>query len=185
MRRNVINLPYQNTLYRTIQVPINQLEKLKKKDTIQKYDLIWISEVQDPYINKVLYYCKKTNTLKIPSTLALVTDIYYDDADCIWTLLVNDRLLFNDHNPPQLCHTVGVHISDVVANHTQFLRKNRAASIIQKYYKRYYFTRNLMAKRIQRTYIQHYWNPTNPNMIQRLNKDYHTLCTELSSCQVP
>ena len=185
MRRTVINLPYQNTLYRSIQVPLNQLEQLKKTNAIQKYDLIWISEVEDPYLNILNYLCPKTNTLKIPSTLALVTEVYYDDIDCIWVLLVNDRILFNDHNPTQLCHTVCVHISDVVANYTQELRRIRAASIIQKYYRRYYFTRKMMAKRIQRKYIQHYWNPMNPNMKKRLEKDFQDFCIEIPSCHVP
>ena len=182
MRRSVINIPYQNNIHRSVQVPVDQLERLKKSNAIQKHDLIWISETQDAYLEWSKYYCMDTNTLNIPSTLALVTEVYYDDVGCIWTLLVNDRVYFDDYN---VLYTVGVHISDVVANHTHELRKIKAASIIQKYYKRHYFTRNLMAKRIQRTYIQHYWNPTNPNMIQRLNKEYHSLCTELLSCHVP
>jgi len=173
MRRSVVNVPYQNTLHRTIQVPINQNEKLKQQESIQKYDLIWISDTENPFINNS-NYCTDRNTLEIPCTLALVSDIYYDDRDCIWVLLVNDRILFN--SIPSLVSTISVHISDVVSNHTEYLRKTKAASIIQKHYKRHYFTRNLMAKRIQRAYIRHYWNPNNPNMIQRLMDDYRELC---------
>lgn len=182
MRRSVINIPYQNNINMSIQVPVNQLEQLKKPNAIQKYDLIWVSEIQDPYLERSKYYCKNTNTLHIPSTLALVTEVYYDDMNCIWTLLVNDRVYFNDYN---VLYTVGIHISDVVANHTEYLRKTKAAAVIQKHYRRHYFTRNLMAKRIQQKYIQYYWNPNNPNMIQRLKQSYQQLCEEISSCQVP
>ncbi len=181
MRRSLINIPYQNTVHRIIEVPKNQLEQLKCKQAIQKYDLIWLSEVQDPY-EQYTYYDTRTQSWKIPSTLALVTDIYYDDIDCIWTLLVNDRVLFNDY---LALYTLGVHISDVVANHTEYLRKTKAAAIIQKHYKRHYFTRTLMAKRIQRFYIQYYWNPKNPNMIQRLKHSYQQFCEEIPFCQVP
>lgn len=174
MRRSIINIPYENSLHRKIQVPLNQTEQLKKSNAIQKYDLIWMSDNENPFINNSNYYCSDTNTLKIPSTLALVSDIYYDDRDCIWVLLVNDRILFN--SIPSLVSTVSVHITDVVANHTEYLRKTKAAVMIQKHYKRHYFTRNLMAKRIQRAYIRHYWNPRNPNMIKRLTNDYQQLC---------
>ena len=184
MRRSVINIPYQNTVHRVLEVPKNQLEILKCNKAIQKYDLIWLSEVQDPY-DQPNYYDTESHTWKIPSTLALVTDIYYDDMNSIWTLLVNDRVLFNDY---RVLYTVGVHISDVVANHSEYLRKTKAAAIIQKHYKRHYFTRNLMAKRIQRNYIQHYWNPNNPNMIQRLQTEYQSFCKDIDSVafrQVP
>lgn len=177
MRRSVVNIPYENSLHRVIKVPLNHTEELRKTNAIQKYDLIWISDTENPFINNNDYRYLDTNTLKIPATLALVSDIYYDDRDCIWVLLVNDRIIFN--SIPSLVSTISVHISDVVANHTEFLRKTNAALIIQKHYKRYYFTRNLMAKRIQRAYIRHYWNPKNPNMIQRLMNDYQELCVNI------
>lgn len=173
MRRSVINVPYQNSIHRIIEVPKNQPERLKCMHSIKKYDLIWISDFENPYMDDTYYY-PDTNTFKIPATLGLVNDIYYDDKDFIWVLLVNDRIIFN--NIPSLISTISVHISDVVENHTEYLRKTNAARIIQKYYKRHYFTRKLMAKRIQRVYIQHYWHPDNPNMIQRLQKHYQELC---------
>uniref|UniRef100_A0A6C0CRJ9 Uncharacterized protein n=1 Tax=viral metagenome TaxID=1070528 RepID=A0A6C0CRJ9_9ZZZZ len=176
MRRSIINIPYQNTVHRILEVPKNQLERLKSKQAIQKYDLIWLSEIQDPY-EQLTYYDSNSQIWKIPSTLALVTDIYYDDTNCIWTLLVNDRVLFNDY---KVLYTVGVYISDVVANHSEYLRKTKAAATIQKYYKRHYFTRNLMAKRIQRIYIQHYWNPNNPNMLERLQNEYQMFYMEIN-----
>ena len=94
---------------------------------------------------------------------------------------MNYRTIFNDYIA---LYTVGIYISDVVANHSEYLRKTKAAAaaaVVQKYYKQYYFTRNLMAKRIQRLYIQHYWNPENPNMIQRLQKEYQIFCIEIKS----
>jgi len=181
MRKILINnnIPYENTLRRVLEVPKNQLEQLKCNKAIQKHDLIWISEAQDPY-EQNNYYDVDSQKWRIPSTLALVTDVYYDNNYSICTLLVNDKLLFSESGYSAL-YTIGVHISDVVENHTEYLRKTKAAVIIQKHYKRHYFTRTLMAKRIQQFYIKHYWNPKNPNMIQRLQNEYKSLCKQMDS----
>jgi len=139
---------------------------------LHKDDLVWVSCVQNPFGMENYYLMNNHGVWEIPCELCRIDEVYVDIYGHIWGVSVFDA---NNKN-----ESIGLHIEDIIQNHTYNLwnkKIHKSYDIITSYYKIRYNIRKIMANRIQRQYIQYYWNPTNPNMQQRLLNDYNELIT--------
>ena len=138
--------------------------------SLNKDDLIWVSCVQTPFAPENNHLINDYGAWEIPCELCRVDEVYYDDNGVIWGVSIFDK-----NNKTE---SVGLHISDIIENHTYNTwsqKMYQSYNIIASHYKVRYMIRKIMANRIKRQYIRHYWNPENPNMHQRLMDSYHEL----------
>lgn len=140
---------------------------------LQKNDLVWVSCVQDPFGEDNDHLINEYGAWEIPCELCIVDEVYVDDMGVVWGVSIFDK-----NNKTE---SVGLHVTDIIQNHTYNVwtkKMHQAYDTIASYYKLRYTIRKIMANRIKRQYIQHYWHPQNPNMHKRLMHSY----TELMTC---
>ena len=133
-----------------------------------KNDLVWVSQYQMPFVFAPDVFQNVDGSWSIPCDLFRIVDVYFTETGQVWGLSITDKNNI----------IMGIRIEDVIQNYTKLLsdlNTIRKANIIKKMYHKYYTIRKIMANRIKRKYIQHYWNPSNPNMIKRLEGDFHKL----------
>lgn len=132
-------------------------------------DLVWVSQVQlEPADFE--WYLPVNGAYPIPCDLGIVKRILYADDGNVWGIEVQFA---------GASRTEGVYINDVMLNLTKFRKLERqimSAYTIQRAYRIHMGIRTIMAKRIQRAYIRHFWDPLNPNMQERLLRDFEQLC---------
>jgi len=130
-------------------------------------DLVWVSQIQTPF-GEDSWLRPVKGCFLIPCDLGIVRKIHRHHEH-VWAIEVE----FGCSDVP-----VGVYVDDVMMNLTKLRKIEKefnSARRIQRAYRVHHGIRKLMAKRIQRAYIRHYFHPRNPNMVKRMLDGYMLL----------
>lgn len=134
--------------------------------SFSKGDLVWVSHQQMPFNLEN----QKNDGWNIPCELGIVDEVFLNEHGQIWGLSI-----FNNATSTQ---STGLYIEDVIENFTKKLKDIKqvnSSNLIKKHYHYHFTIRKIMANRIKKAYILHYWNPSNPNMHKRLLSDFTQL----------